>query len=259
MKKVSDAAKLLEQVEHFKETLNELGVPDTHTFGDRKGQLKSIDERLDWLKHIIRDSHQALDFVGVPSNTNIAARCEWLTEHQGEIVEQEKIETLVADYAIQHGAVAVPMIEGLIKLVKGLKIPFSKLAEFQQQDFIDSVSARIRAQLAAAMRVMIAGEHPTFSGTLDNFNVKEGEITVKVKAPKSDDFLLALAHGGLIHFVFMDQRVIDDATRKEPKAEKDQPDLPIEEAIVDAPQWPIDEAQTEAAPAEAQQEEPAIG
>jgi hypothetical protein len=187
------------------------------------------------LMHQVRDAHQALDMLGVPANSNLAARAEWMNDHRAELPPaferlQEQSAQLDAEWFMQEGAIAPVMIERLVKIVRNLRVPFRDLSQFQQDDFISSVSAAVRGQLAHAMRILEAKDHPTFTGALDNFTKKGSELIIKVKAPSNDDFLLALAHGGQIHFVFIDQRIIDDGRTAEPEGEADQPPLPLEEA-----------------------------
>lgn len=164
--------------------------------------------------------------------------------------DSETAKTLVA-----YGRLRGPMFDAIMERVADLAIPFRKLSEQQQHDFMRSIRSRIDAHLERAVKVIIAADQPTITAKLGDFTVKSDAITGKFEASRVQDYLTNLgAHGSRpIQIVLADPKLFDNGTYEEKtKAAPDQTDLPLvppnDEDLADA--GDDDEAAVDSGPSE---------
>lgn len=202
----------------------------THPSEDTKDMATKAE-----LENELDAAHALLTERGVPIVTGpianrLATMLDNKSDTEGDVAAAMALhnEYKNAEWFMLHGQLAPPFIDSILDVIKSLAKPWTKLEEAQQQMLIDSVSSRVKANLAVAMRRLSNADHPTIAASLIDFSAKGTLVKVKLEAVKSIENLTALGQvgAGQIQLIFLDQRVIDDGSAQvETKPMKDQLDL----------------------------------
>lgn len=151
---------------------------------------------------------------------------------------------LDAESRIVYGKVLGPLTDKLIERMTTLAVPYSKLSEWQQRDFIQSIKHVVRTNLMVAIDVIASAETVSLDAELIDLSMKGTTIKAKIETVKDDDNVLALSHalGSMVRVVFPDAKLLDDGSHKGVEPEPDQPALLAEDDLVDQAQHPEDDS-----------------
>jgi len=173
--------------------------------------------------------HAVLDRYGAPrteehgdETITLSAedRAAWLGGNAGTPEQREEARVLTT-----YGRLRGPLFDKIMDIVSRLAIPYSRLTEQQQGDFLRTIRGAIDAHLDRAVRTVITAELPTFTAKLGDFTVKSDSIHGKFETTRMQTTLEQLGKHGLkpIHIVLADPQLVDDYSYEEKtKPTKDQ-------------------------------------
>jgi len=177
----------------------------------------------------IKGAHAVLDKYRIPRTEehdgdtitlSVEDRVAWMGGNSGTEDQREEARVLTT-----YGRLRGPLFDKIMDRVKALTIPYSKLSEQQQGDFLRTIRGEIDSHLHQAVRTVVTTELPTFTAKLGDFVVKSDSIHGKFETTRVQTTLEELGRHGLkpIHIVLADPKLVDDHSYEErTKPQKDQ-------------------------------------
>lgn len=135
------------------------------------------------------------------------------------LIEMAEAETLSGDIR-----------DALLTHVRGIKVPWAMLAEDEQQNAIDAVEKTAAHAVRQIAALMARRGLPHIIGSVSKWTVKDG-IKLELEASSLVENITALAeHGNSAAVLVLAEPAMYIGERAPAKADKDQPDLPIDKA-----------------------------
>lgn len=135
-----------------------------------------------------------------------------------------------AKVALVHGQLRGPLLDAIMEPITRLALPWNKLTEQNQKDFIASMRSRVDANLQRAVEIIVASEAPTITAALGDFTVKKMEIAGKFTCARTHAFLQQLGDHGIkpVQIVLADPDLLDDGSyEQQTKPTPDQQAMPL--------------------------------
>lgn len=109
----------------------------------------------------------------------------------------------------------------------GMKKPWNKMTEGEQRLEIERATDRAAGVVSDVVDLIAQGDFPVIHAIVDNFKIKDGEVTITAKGQAEDDVLLTLNHAGKksVKIVVADARQFDQS-RSNIQPDPDEPGLP---------------------------------
>lgn len=109
----------------------------------------------------------------------------------------------------------------------GMKKPWNKMTEGEQRLEIERATDRAAGVVSDVVDLIAQGDFPVIHAIVDNFKIKDGEVTITAKGLAEDDVLLTLNHAGKksVKIVVADAQQFDQS-RSNIQPDPDEPGLP---------------------------------
>lgn len=109
----------------------------------------------------------------------------------------------------------------------GMKKPWPKMTEGEQQLEIERATDRASGLVRDVVDLIAQGEFSVIHAIVDNFKIKDGEVTITAKGLAEDDVLLTLNHAGKksVKIIVADAQQFDQS-RSNIEPDADEPALP---------------------------------
>jgi hypothetical protein len=109
----------------------------------------------------------------------------------------------------------------------GMKKPWGKMTEGEQRLEIERATDRAAGVVSDVVDLIAQGDFPVIHAIVDNFKIKDGEVTITAKGLAEDDVLLTLNHAGKksVKIVVADAQQFDQS-RSNIQPDPDEPGLP---------------------------------
>lgn len=120
--------------------------------------------------------------------------------------------------------------DALLMHVRGIKVPWTMLAEDEQQEAIDAIQETAKYAVRQIAAIIATRGLPHVVVSVGKWTVKDG-IKLEVEASSLVDNITKLAeHGNGAAVLVLSEPDMYVGERAPAKADKDQPDLPIDKA-----------------------------
>jgi hypothetical protein len=121
--------------------------------------------------------------------------------------------------------------DALLTHVRSIRVPWAMLAEDEQQATIDAISRSAEHAVRQAVAVIAQAGAPHVHCKISKWTVKSGDLKLELSVTPLVDNMIALAEHGSRGAVLVLADSADFIGERAPaKADKDQPDLPIDKA-----------------------------